>query len=130
IRAWDSRFGDMLGGEIEGVAALVDQLAGRGVPLGMLTNMPAEKRGICFAAVPRMDAVGAGVVSGEEKLTQPDARLFALADRRLGLAPEDVLFIDDIAKNVEGAERAGMKAHLFQTPEGLEAALAKEGLLG
>jgi glucose-1-phosphatase len=58
---------------------------------------------------------------------EPEAYLRCLA--RLDAAAEATLFVDDSAKNVAGAERAGLRAHLYQGPEGLERALSAEGLL-
>ncbi|MGT2439100.1 hypothetical protein ACU4GH_28705 [Bradyrhizobium betae] len=45
------------------------------------------------------------------------------------MAPETVLFIDDLAQNVAGAKEAGLLAHQHTTPEALRQALMKYGLL-
>jgi putative hydrolase of the HAD superfamily len=47
----------------------------------------------------------------------------------LRVAPETVLFIDDLAQNVAGAKEAGLLAHHYTTPEALRLALSEHGLL-
>ena len=58
---------------------------------------------------------------------EPEAYLRCLA--RVGAAADATLFVDDSAKNVAGAERAGLRAHLYRSPDGLERALSAERLL-
>jgi glucose-1-phosphatase len=58
---------------------------------------------------------------------EPDAYLGCLS--RLGATADGALFIDDSARNVAGAEGAGLRSHLYRTPAGLEQALKLEGLL-
>ncbi len=52
---------------------------------------------------------------------EPEAYLGCLA--KLGAAPEATLFVDDSIRNVTGAERAGLAAHLFRDRDGLTAGL-------
>ncbi len=59
---------------------------------------------------------------------EPEAYLGCLA-RLGGAAPEATLFVDDSARNVAGAERAGLAAHLFQDRDGLAAVFEGLGLL-
>ncbi|HEX4724448.1 MAG TPA: HAD-IA family hydrolase [Pseudonocardiaceae bacterium] len=51
------------------------------------------------------DILLAGRVGGFGK---PDIRVYLLAADRLGLAPEECVFVDDVAAFVHGAVRAGM----------------------
>lgn len=48
------------------------------------------------------------MISGEVGLRKPDPAIYALAAERLGLPPEQIVFVDDLAANVRGAVRAGM----------------------
>ena len=52
-------------------------------------------------------------------MCKPDARIFELALRRFGVAPEDCLFIDDVTANVAGAEAAGIAAIRFTSADAL-----------
>lgn len=53
------------------------------------------------------------VYSHEVGVSKPDPRIYRLACDRLAVAPEDVIFLDDVAENVEGARAVGMRAVLF-----------------
>lgn len=53
------------------------------------------------------DAVVSSALVG---ITKPDPRIYHLSCARLGVAPEQTLFIDDARRNVQGAQRAGMLA--------------------
>jgi putative hydrolase of the HAD superfamily len=48
------------------------------------------------------------VLSGHVGIRKPSRRIYLLAAERLGVAPESCVFVDDLAQNVSGAERAGM----------------------
>lgn len=48
------------------------------------------------------------VISGEVGLRKPDPAIYALAAERLGMPPEEIVFVDDLAANVRGAVEAGM----------------------
>ncbi|MER7519113.1 HAD family phosphatase [Streptomyces sp. NPDC126499] len=54
------------------------------------------------------------VYSHEIGVEKPDPRAFQAACTSLDVRPEDCLFIDDAAVNVEAARTAGMQAHLFE----------------
>ena len=47
------------------------------------------------------------------KILKPDPRAYALGCEALGLAPQDVVFVDDQPRNVEGARKAGLIAVQF-----------------
>jgi HAD superfamily hydrolase (TIGR01509 family) len=52
------------------------------------------------------------VYSHEVGLTKPDARIYELTAQRLGLPIGSLVFVDDVAANIDGARAAGMQAHL------------------
>jgi epoxide hydrolase-like predicted phosphatase len=54
-------------------------------------------------------------------LAKPDPRIFALAAERLGVAPGECVFIDDLARNVQAAADADMHAvHYTSYPQLLD----------
>jgi len=59
------------------------------------------------------DAFDTLVISAEVKLAKPDARIYRLALERLGVAPAEGVFIDDMNDNVEAARALGMHAFPF-----------------
>ena len=48
------------------------------------------------------------VLSGQVGFGKPDVRIYLLTAERLGLTPEECVFVDDMVSNVRGAVRAGM----------------------
>lgn len=130
IAAWGARFGETITDPVPGVHAIVEELDARGVPLFAITNFSADFWAPFHAGERAFfDRFRDIVVSGEEKLLKPDPAIYYLALDRFRLRPDEALFIDDRAINVEGAEAVGMKAHLFTTAEDLRARLEAEGLL-
>jgi putative hydrolase of the HAD superfamily len=70
----------------------------------------------------------AWVISGEVGMRKPEERIFLLAARKLGLPPEQCVFIDDIQANVDAATALGMAGVLHREPLATTARLA--ALLG
>jgi putative hydrolase of the HAD superfamily len=68
-------------------------------------------------------------VSAEFRARKPEPEAYLRCLARLGAVAEATLFVDDSAKNVAGAVRAGLRAHLYQSHADLERALNAEGLL-
>jgi epoxide hydrolase-like predicted phosphatase len=68
------------------------------------------------------------IISGDVGLHKPQAEIYLLAAERLGIEPEDCVFVDDLRENVRGAEEVGMTAILHRDPETTLARL--EDLLG
>jgi len=57
------------------------------------------------------------VISGEVGIRKPDPEIFTLAAQRLGMAPAQCVFVDDLAPNVRGAVEVGMVGVHHVTPE-------------
>jgi epoxide hydrolase-like predicted phosphatase len=57
------------------------------------------------------------IISAEVGLAKPDSRIFHLALERLGVQPEEAVFVDDFLHNVEGARAVGMQAIHFRSSE-------------
>ncbi|WP_369149194.1 HAD family hydrolase [Streptomyces sp. R44] len=91
----------------------VRELRGR-CRLGILSNsfVGARER---ETALYRFDELVERIVySHEIGIEKPDRRAFEAACTSLDVRPENCLFIDDVAVNVEAARAAGMQAHLFE----------------
>jgi epoxide hydrolase-like predicted phosphatase len=63
------------------------------------------------------DAFDAIVISAEVGVVKPEARIYRVALEKLGVAPEEAVFLDDFFENVEGAQRVGMHAIHFREPD-------------
>jgi putative hydrolase of the HAD superfamily len=57
------------------------------------------------------------VISGEVGLHKPQPEIYRLGAERVGLAPEQCVFVDDLRENCDGAEAVGMAAILHRGPE-------------
>lgn len=130
IAVWGPRFSETIPGMLPGMAALVEELDASGVPLYAITNFSGEFwkpfRAREAAIFDRFRDI---VVSGDEKLTKPDAAIYRLALDRFGLKPGEALFVDDREDNVAGAEAVGIAGLLFTDAPTLRADLVRRGLL-
>ena len=86
---------------VEGVRAIHD----RGTATGLVSKSwgtrryPRELLGELFDGV---------VISGEEGFRKPDPRMYELGAQRIGAAPADCVFVDDLAFNLDPARELGM----------------------
>jgi epoxide hydrolase-like predicted phosphatase len=95
---------------------------------GILSNSFVGAREREQAAYGFEDLVDELVYSHECGLRKPDPRSYALVCARLGVEPDQVAFLDDSEKNVEGARRADLQAVLYR--DNAQAIGEIEGLLG
>jgi HAD superfamily hydrolase (TIGR01509 family) len=129
IRAWEERWDEMFSGAIPETEAAIEALAARGVPMFGLTNMPAETDEATFAISPAIARFSSVVVSGRVGTMKPGARIFELVCEAAGMAPNELLFVDDSPRNIEAARALGFDVHLFDDPATLWPALEARGLL-
>jgi HAD superfamily hydrolase (TIGR01549 family) len=100
--------GDWLDGDL---VALIRSLRPR-VKTALLSNFSGQLRQL-LTQYGLLDAFDVIVISGEEGILKPDARIYHLAAERLGVPVADCLFVDDSEENVAGARAAGMQALQF-----------------
>lgn len=128
ILAWNARWPEMFDGEIDGVAAVIERLDDAQIPVYALSNLPAEKWGHIQETYPVTRRFRDVIVSGEEGVKKPDRRIFDITAQRLGVAPGDVVFFDDLQTNVDAACAYGFDAVLFESAAGMRNALSARGL--
>jgi putative hydrolase of the HAD superfamily len=69
------------------------------------------------------------VYSHEVRHVKPEPEIYAIACERLGVAPHEALFVDDVQANVDGARAVGMEAIRFvDTEQALGDLTARLGL--
>ena len=56
------------------------------------------------------------IISAEEGIVKPDERIYQIALDKLGVEPEETVFLDDLRVNVEAARQLGIKAVQFFNP--------------
>ncbi|GAB2624498.1 HAD family hydrolase [Pseudactinotalea suaedae] len=128
LDAYWHAFPEALIGPVPGTAELVSELADLGIRLLGLTNWSAETIHHAPAAAPAIAMLEDLLVSGHEGLAKPDPAIFELLIERYDLVPEQTLFVDDVAANVEAARSVGLHAHLFTGAEGLRGELRSHGV--
>jgi 2-haloacid dehalogenase len=133
IRAFYERWQEMVGGVLEDGVALVDKLEAAKVPLFGLTNWSAETFPWAWERFPVLQRFREVVVSGRVLVAKPDPAIFALMwteiEKHLpGIQPQEVVFIDDNAKNIQAATTLGWNAVHHTNAEQTEARLRALGL--
>ncbi len=84
---------------------------------GLLSNAWDDARASLTTRYPHFLTIfDSSVFSAEVKMAKPDARIYHLIMQRLGVAPEETIFVDDFKENVEAASELGMQAILFKSP--------------
>lgn len=129
IDAYAARFNETIPGPMPGSLELVERLAAAGVPLFAITNFGHEFWEGFRPTQPIFDHFQDIVVSGTEKMMKPDPAIYRLAIERFGIDPAGAIFIDDVAKNVAGAESVGIAGHRFVDAPTLERDLVTRGYL-
>jgi non-heme chloroperoxidase len=104
----------------------IRRLRARGYRVAALTNnWRTEERDAASALWPHFDVV---VESAKEGLRKPDPRIYRLACERLGVAPAEAVFLDDIGLNLKSAKALGMTTIKVSDPDDALAEL--EDILG
>jgi epoxide hydrolase-like predicted phosphatase len=141
VDEFSERFGPLLGvqetdGLVErlfaGIVAderMVDavrRVKAAGIPTGLISN---SWGGVSYDRVADSgELFDAMVISGEVGMHKPEPDIFRLGAERLGVAPEECVFVDDLRENCAGAEAVGMTAILHRGADGTVPEL--ERLLG
>ncbi len=81
---------------------------------GIISNAWATARHAITESFGIADALDTIVLSAEEGIEKPDARIYHIALRRLGVLPAEAIFVDDMPENVAAASALGMRGIQFQ----------------
>ncbi len=117
---WDARLWMTLNPQ---TLAWAEALRARGIRTAILSNMgdtvlrSMERE---FDWLARFDVL---VWSYQLRMAKPDPAIYQYTLKKLGMRPEETLFVDDRQVNVESASALGMKAFVFTTVENLRADL-------
>jgi putative hydrolase of the HAD superfamily len=126
------RFGELLALNPERRPGLIDRLFGhlqedpemtgalrraraQGIRTGLISNSMGAARYDRTTFPELFDGV---VISGDVGLHKPQPEIFRLGCERVGLAPEQCVFVDDLRENCVGAEAVGMTAILHRGAAG------------
>ncbi len=129
IEAYWHRWAETLNGSLDDSLAIVSELKAQDIPLYVISNWASETWHHATDRFEFLDWFDSVVVSGLEGVAKPDPEIFNLACRRYALAPEQCVFIDDMAINVESARHLGFHGIQFADAPALRNHLAGLGLL-
>lgn len=129
IRNFRRHWHEMVPHAYDGSVAIMEGLIAQGRDVTMLTNFAADTFTEAKGLFPFLEKPRGVTVSGEVGLIKPDERIYRLHADSFGLSPAATLFIDDSAKNVEGAKGAGWNAVLFTGAERLAEDLRDHGVM-
>lgn len=96
----------------DGINALLQALAERGIPWGIITNKPAQ---FTDKLIPKLDfavppaVIVSGDTCGEPK---PSVKPMFYACEKIGVKPEDCVYLGDAERDMQAAKNAGMQAVL------------------
>ena len=106
----------------DGVLDLIHRLKGH-YKLAVLSNAPS---GLSqwLADWKMLDLFDTVFCSGDEGVVKPEPAAFEITLERLGVKPNEAVFIDDTLEHVEASRKMGLHGILFTTVEELEEELA------
>jgi epoxide hydrolase-like predicted phosphatase len=88
---------------------------GNGIKTGLISNSWGD--GLAYDESVLDELFDAVVISGDVGLHKPQPEIFRLGAERIGVPPEECVFVDDLRENCAGAEEVGMTAILHRGPE-------------
>jgi putative hydrolase of the HAD superfamily len=104
------------------------QLKERGLKTAVLSNMGDSVHASIMRAFPWLNDFDALVWSYELGYAKPDPRIYLHTLDELGTRPEETLFLDDKAANVDAAQALGIEGLVYSTMEKLKADLVARGM--
>jgi len=129
IRAYFSRWKEMIGGVFQGTVEILGELKKSGYPLAALSNWSSETFPQVKDQYEFLKWFSPLVISGYIGYKKPDPEPFQILLHELGLKAGDCLFIDDMEDNIREARRQGFDAIQFVTPDQLRKSLIDMGIL-
>ncbi len=96
-----------------------DRLRAAGKRIAMLSNMPRELGEALKSRTHKLECFHYVTLSYEVRSAKPEPAIYEHCLAGLGAAPEETLFLDDRAANVQGAELLGIHALQFTSHKDL-----------
>ena len=106
---------------------LAREVRNAGIKTAVLSNMPHDLLAEVSGKFPWLDAFEVKTWSCELGVVKPDPTIYHACLDALGCKASRALFFDDRPRNVEGAIKVGMQAHVFLSPQQARAIL-EQGL--
>ncbi|MFT4547586.1 MAG: FMN phosphatase YigB (HAD superfamily) [Verrucomicrobiales bacterium] len=91
----------------------IQRIADQGHPLYLLSNTNGLHMQHILRDFPIFKAFAGGIYSHEAKSMKPDLPMYQQAIDRFDLKPEETLYIDDLAANIETGVSLGFQTHRY-----------------
>lgn len=108
--------------------ALVQQLKERHIPVALLSNID-ERLARIIREIGFYEPFDPCILSFEIGVEKPDLKAYEFLLTKLALPAKEIVFIDDLPENIESAQKLGIDAILFESPEQIRSALRQRGAL-
>lgn len=95
-----------------GILEMLDELVDRGIELGCISNDVAEWSLARRTADGLRERIRRWTISSEVRARKPDSEIYRAYLATTAFRPEEVVFVDDRAVNVEGAVALGLRGIL------------------
>jgi putative hydrolase of the HAD superfamily len=107
--------GEFFGGDVidRTLADYIRSLRGK-VHTGLISNAWSGLRSF-LTREKLIDIFDTVIISAEVGVVKPSAEIYEIALKQAGLAAGRSVFVDDVAANIAGCEKAGMKGILFKS---------------
>lgn len=130
IRAWYGRWEETINGPIQDTVEILKEIRdSKKYRLYALTNWSAQTFPWALSNFEFLHWFEGIVVSGHEKTRKPFPEFYQILLDRYSIDPAKTIFIDDVPRNLGGAEAMGIRGIHFQSPDQLRADLKILGLL-
>ncbi|MBR0163923.1 MAG: HAD family phosphatase [Lachnospiraceae bacterium] len=94
----------------------------------LLSNYSEMALEDCREAMAFLDIVDGGLLSYTEHVCKPDSAYYGLLEKKYGLDPSRVIFVDDMEENVRAAKARGWHGIVYRTQEQAEEELKEAGV--
>lgn len=96
--------------------------------LKLLSNTNEMHFDFVIQHYPILSLIEDRLLSYQAGCMKPETRIFELAIKKAGVAPEKIFFTDDRPENIDAAQRAGIQALLFQSESQLKRDMLRRGM--
>lgn len=129
IRMWHDNWIEMAGPAISDSVRLLRAIRAKDTSVFALSNLGIGTLDVACKAYPFLNEFDQRFISGQLQATKPRDRIYELLEQGSGIAPENILFADDLPANIKTATNRGWHAHLFKDPAGWAKALIHHNVL-
>lgn len=125
IRYFNEHYPEIVTNEVEGMYDLLTRLKANGYKLYGLTNW-CSKVYLTMAQFPIFKLLDGQIISSEEHVIKPEPEIYQRLFTKFNLRPEECIFADDRAENIEGGRRLGMDGIVFKDAKQYERELRQK----